>query len=90
MNNGIGVRVVCLSHSEMFLRVQYSHIGKYVWTSPDKTTQSGGLLLDASEWKMAFKCTLAFRGASCDANRHLVVAEVAEEISEKPNNTGFQ
>ena len=83
--------MVCLSHSEMFLRVQYPHIGKYIWTSPDKKkTQSGGLLLDAREWKMAFKCTLAFRRASCDANRHLVVAEVADKISEKPNNTGFQ
>jgi hypothetical protein len=39
---------------------------------------------------MAFKCTLAFRGASCDANGHLVVAEVAGKISEKPNNSGFQ
>jgi len=39
---------------------------------------------------MAFKCTLAFRGASCNANRHLVVAEVAEELSEKPNDIGFQ
>jgi hypothetical protein len=76
----------------MFLRVQYPHIATlYIRTSPDKKkSHAGGLLPDAREWKMAFKCTLAFRGASCDANRHLVVAEVAEKISEKPNNTGFQ
>ena len=34
--------------------------------------------------------TLALRGASGDADRHLVVAEVAVEVSEKPNNIGFQ
>jgi hypothetical protein len=39
---------------------------------------------------MAFRGTVTFIGASCDANCHLVVAEVAEEISEKPNNIGFQ
>jgi hypothetical protein len=55
-----------------------------------ENAQSDRLLLDAGEWKMAFNCTLAFKGASCDAHRHLVVAEVTEETSEKPNNIGFQ
>ena len=39
---------------------------------------------------MAFKCTSAFGGASCDTNRYLVFAEVREELSQKPDSMGFQ
>jgi len=45
--------VVCLSHSEMFLRVQYPHIGKYIWTSPDKKKRSRVgyfLMLASGRW----------------------------------------
>jgi len=45
-------------------------------------------MLASGRWYSRF--TLALRGAFGDADRHLVVAEVGVEVSEKPNNIGFQ
>jgi hypothetical protein len=78
----------------MFLRLQHPYIATLVNTFglllTEKNAHSERLRLHAREWQVAFKCIFAFSGASCDANRHMVVAEVAGELSEKPNNIGCQ
>ena len=64
---------------------------KYLWTFPDRKTYNRigyFLMLASGRWYSRF--TLALRGAFGDADRHLVVAEVGVEVSEKPNNIGFQ
>jgi len=64
---------------------------KYVCTSPGRKTYNRigyFLMLASGRWHSRF--TLALRGASGDADRHVVVTEVAVEESEKPNNIGFQ
>jgi hypothetical protein len=85
-SNGNGVRVVnfatsinLVAKSTMFPQ---PNIRKYTWTSPDGKTHSqiDHVLIDR-RWHSSILDVRSFRGADCDTDHYLVVAEVRERLA---------
>jgi len=55
---------------------------KYAWTSPDgKTNNQSYHILTDRRWHSSILDVRYFRGADCDTDHHLVVAEVRERLA---------
>ena len=60
----------------------YRNIHKYTWTSPDgKTHNQIDLILIDRGWHSCILDVRSFRGADCDTDHPLVVAEVRERLA---------
>jgi len=58
------------------------NIHKYTWTSPDgKTHNQADYILIDKRWHLSILDVQSFRGADCDTDRYLVVANVWERLA---------
>jgi hypothetical protein len=88
-----GVRVVNFATSKNLVvkSTMFPHcsIHKYTWTSPDGQThnQIDYLLIDRG-WHSSILDVRSFRGADCDTDHYLVVAQIRERlaVSKRPVN----
>jgi hypothetical protein len=92
ISNVNGVRVVnfatsrnLIVKSTMFLRC---NIHKFTWTSPDGKThnQIDHILIDQRRHSGVFDVQ-SFRGADCDADNYLVVANIRERLAVSKQTT---
>jgi hypothetical protein len=85
ISNDNGVRVVTFVTSKNLVVKStifpQRNIRKYTWTSPDgkMCNQILRVLIDR-RWHSSVLDILSFRGADCDTDHHLVVAEVRERL----------
>jgi hypothetical protein len=60
----------------------YHSIHKYTWTSPDgKTHSQSDHVLIHKRWHSSILDVRAFKGADCDSDHYLVVANVRERLA---------
>ena len=79
-SNNNGVTIVNLATSKNLVVMSIIH--KYTWTSPDGKphNQIDCILIDR-RWHSSVFDVRSFRGADCDTNRYLVVADARERLA---------
>jgi len=83
-NNGVKIVNFATSKNLVVKSTMFPHrnIHKYTWTSPDGKThnQIDHILIDR-RWYSSVLYVRSFRGANCDTNHYLVVAEVRGRLA---------
>ena len=84
IDNGIRIVKFATSKNLVVKSTMFLHqdIHKYTWTSPDGKThnQTDHILIDR-RWHSSILDVQSFRGADCDTDHCLVVAEVRERLT---------
>ena len=82
-SNDNGVRIVNFAASKNLVVKMFPHrnLHKYTWTSPDGKTdnQTDDILIEI-RWYLSMLDVRSVRGADCDTDHCLVVAQVGERL----------
>ena len=85
-SNDNGVRLVNFATSKNLVvkstMFPHRNIHKYTWTSPDgKTHNQIGHILIERRWQSSVLDVRSFRGADCDMDHYLMIANVRERLA---------
>ena len=91
-SNDNGVRIINFATSKNLAvkstMFPHRNFHKYTWISPDGQThnQNVQVLIDR-RWHSSILDVRSFRGADCDTDHYLVVANLGKDCSKKTSNT---